>query len=404
MISSAARSAFERALVTAETADLPLWRLRALHELGTIDLFDHAGVERLTEARHAAERLGAVSTAAILDLQLAAAYTCRWELGTCDGYAQAAVAAAERLGLNQVRAKALAVLAGSAAMRADAEQAERYAAQAIAADPDDRMLDGFRWASRGAVALLGDDAAAAADPYGRGMAILAQLPNAEPAGLRALWPLLLAALGDRRALAAIEEAYQLGVGAFRMNRSLLGYAEAVLAGRAGHQQRASELAVASDAGFTNCEGWGDLARFCAAPAALAGGWGEPVRWLAEAEAGFDRRGLPRLAERCRELLKESQPNPWASEGITDREADVLRLVTEGLTNKQIAARLNLSPRTVEKHVESLLRKTGAPSRTGSGGGHYVVGPVSTCCSRCDGGRPADRLAWPGRPGEGTTRC
>jgi DNA-binding NarL/FixJ family response regulator len=39
-------------------------------------------------------------------------------------------------------------------------------------------------------------------------------------------------------------------------------------------------------------------------------------------------------------------------------------VAEGLTNKQIAARLNLSPRTVEKHVESLLRKTGAPSRTG----------------------------------------
>jgi DNA-binding CsgD family transcriptional regulator/tetratricopeptide (TPR) repeat protein len=361
---SAARSAFERALVTAETADLPLWRLRALHELGTIDLFDHAGVERLAEARAAAERLGAVSTVAILDLQLAAAYTCRWELDTCDDHAQTAVAAAERLGLNQVRAKALAVLAGSASMRADAEQAERYAAQAIAADPDDRMLDGFRWASRGAVALLGDDAAAAAEPYGRGMAILAQLPNAEPAGLRALWPLLLAALGDRRAVAAIKEAYQLGVGAFRMNRSLLGYAEAVLAGRAGQQQRASELAVASDAGFTNCEGWGDLARFCAAPAALAGRWGDPVRWLAAAEAGFDRRGLPRLAGRCRELVKEAQPNPWASAGITDREADVLRLVAEGLTNKQIAARLNLSPRTVEKHVESLLRKTGAPSRTG----------------------------------------
>jgi DNA-binding NarL/FixJ family response regulator len=51
-------------------------------------------------------------------------------------------------------------------------------------------------------------------------------------------------------------------------------------------------------------------------------------------------------------------------GITDREADVLRLVAGGLANKQIAARLHLSPRTVEKHVESLLRKTGARSRTG----------------------------------------
>ena len=43
---------------------------------------------------------------------------------------------------------------------------------------------------------------------------------------------------------------------------------------------------------------------------------------------------------------------------------MLRLVADGMANKQIAARLQLSPRTVEKHVESLLRKTGARSRTG----------------------------------------
>jgi DNA-binding NarL/FixJ family response regulator len=49
--------------------------------------------------------------------------------------------------------------------------------------------------------------------------------------------------------------------------------------------------------------------------------------------------------------------------VTAREADVLRLVAEGLANKEIATRLYLSPRTIEKHVESLLRKTGARSRT-----------------------------------------
>jgi DNA-binding NarL/FixJ family response regulator len=38
-------------------------------------------------------------------------------------------------------------------------------------------------------------------------------------------------------------------------------------------------------------------------------------------------------------------------------------VAEGLANKEIAIRLYLSPRTIEKHVESLLRKTGARSRT-----------------------------------------
>jgi DNA-binding CsgD family transcriptional regulator len=361
---SAARSAFERALVTAETAGLQLWRLRALHELGTIDMFDHAGVERLSEARDAAEQMGALSTAAILELQLAADFTCRWELDTCDAHARAAVAAAERLALSQVRAKALAVLAGSASMRADAERAEEYAARAIAADPDDQMLDGFSWVSQGAALLLGGEAAAAVEPYGRGMAILAQLPHAEPAGLRALWPLLLASLGDRRAAHAIEEARQLGVGAFRMNRSLIGYAEAILAGRGSNPKRASELAAACDAGFTNCAGWGELARFCAAPAALTDGWGNPHRWLTEAETGFGHRGLPRLAGRCRELLSESQPNPWSAAGITRREADVLRLVADGLTNRQIATRLKLSHRTVEKHVESLLRKTRTHSRTG----------------------------------------
>ena len=42
---------------------------------------------------------------------------------------------------------------------------------------------------------------------------------------------------------------------------------------------------------------------------------------------------------------------------------MLGLVAEGLANKEIAARLHVSPRTVEKHVESLLRKTAARSRT-----------------------------------------
>jgi DNA-binding CsgD family transcriptional regulator len=360
---SAARSAFERALVTAETAGLPLWRLRALHELGTIDMFDHAGVERLAEARQAAEQMGALSTVAILDLQLAAAYTCRWALDTCDGHAQAAEKLAERLGLHQVRAKALAVLTGSAAMRADAARTEVYAAWAVAADPDDQVVDGIGWAARGAAVLLGGDAAAAAEPYGRGMAILGRLPHAEPAGLRALWPLLLAALNDPRASEAIDEAHRLGVGAFRMNRSLIGYAEAIVAGRAGRKQQAGELAASSDVGFTNCGGWGELARFCAAPIALAGGWGDPARWLAEAEAGFARRGLSQLAEHCRELLKEPAPNPWTALGITTREAEVLRLVADGLSNREIAAELQLSVRTVEKHVEGLLRKTGVRSRT-----------------------------------------
>ena len=43
--------------------------------------------------------------------------------------------------------------------------------------------------------------------------------------------------------------------------------------------------------------------------------------------------------------------------------DVLLLVAEGLTNKEIAGRLYITPRTVKGHVELLLAKTGAANRT-----------------------------------------
>jgi DNA-binding CsgD family transcriptional regulator len=49
-------------------------------------------------------------------------------------------------------------------------------------------------------------------------------------------------------------------------------------------------------------------------------------------------------------------------GVTDREAEVFALVTEGLSSKEVAARLFISVRTVDKHVERLLAKTGLARR------------------------------------------
>lgn len=48
--------------------------------------------------------------------------------------------------------------------------------------------------------------------------------------------------------------------------------------------------------------------------------------------------------------------------LTQRERQVLDLLTEGLSNIQIGDRLHLSPRTVEKHVSSLFRKTESNNR------------------------------------------
>jgi DNA-binding CsgD family transcriptional regulator len=98
--------------------------------------------------------------------------------------------------------------------------------------------------------------------------------------------------------------------------------------------------------------------------------------LQAAVALFDRIGLARPADACRAMLREAGvplprrssaqdgvPDELRAAGVTTREMDVLRLIADGLTNKDVAAALYLSPRTVEKHVERLLMKTGAANRT-----------------------------------------
>jgi DNA-binding NarL/FixJ family response regulator len=48
--------------------------------------------------------------------------------------------------------------------------------------------------------------------------------------------------------------------------------------------------------------------------------------------------------------------------VTPREREVLALLAEGMTNREIAARLVLSEHTVHRHVTNILRKLGVPSR------------------------------------------
>jgi DNA-binding CsgD family transcriptional regulator len=359
----AAAAAFAAALATAEQANLPVWQLRALHELGTVDMFERMDTGRLLEARRLGEQMGALSTVAVLDLQLSAVFTGRWDLDRCDAHAGSALELAGHLRLDQVAAKALAMMAGSASMRGDVKATGQLAARALAADPADPMLAGYCRASVGMALFMAGDTGPAVGPFAEGTAALSRLPNAEPISIRALWPLIQAAQGDRRAAATVEEVRRLGVDAFRLNRGLIAFAQAVLEGRSGHAGRADAIVAGHATAFDNAEAWADLARFIAAPPALADGWGEPVRWLTAARDRFTSLGLDRLAGRCTKLLRDASQNPWAGEGVTDREADVLRLVIDGLANKEIASALHLSPRTVEKHVENLLRKTGARSRT-----------------------------------------
>jgi ATP/maltotriose-dependent transcriptional regulator MalT len=61
-------------------------------------------------------------------------------------------------------------------------------------------------------------------------------------------------------------------------------------------------------------------------------------------------------------LQPSTPAPEHPAGLTSREVEVLGLVATGMTNPQVAQRLFLSPRTVQRHLNSIYRKLGVGSR------------------------------------------
>jgi DNA-binding NarL/FixJ family response regulator len=55
--------------------------------------------------------------------------------------------------------------------------------------------------------------------------------------------------------------------------------------------------------------------------------------------------------------------PGRREGLTDRESEILALITQGLGNAEVAALTYLSPNTVKSYIRSVYRKIGVASRT-----------------------------------------
>jgi NarL family two-component system response regulator LiaR len=68
---------------------------------------------------------------------------------------------------------------------------------------------------------------------------------------------------------------------------------------------------------------------------------------------------PRAAARLvREVCAPDSPEP-----LTERETEVLRLLAQGQSNKQIAHSLSVGEKTVKTHVSNILAKLSVPSRT-----------------------------------------
>ncbi|MFS4096371.1 helix-turn-helix domain-containing protein, partial [Streptomyces sp. AF1A] len=93
-------------------------------------------------------------------------------------------------------------------------------------------------------------------------------------------------------------------------------------------------------------------------AAVAGHLG--ARPLADAVAHLAQRARLTLTRTPREALAPA--DPAAALGLTSRERDVLRLVSAGRTNRQIAEELFISPKTASVHVSNILSKLGVSGR------------------------------------------
>jgi len=96
-------------------------------------------------------------------------------------------------------------------------------------------------------------------------------------------------------------------------------------------------------------------------------WRAGLNRLQRAHQGFTAIGAVPFAERCARLLSASGVRPEQQHAgpltvLTDRERAIAELVTRGLTNQEVAARLFISSKTVSHHLGRIFTKLGVASR------------------------------------------
>lgn len=370
-----AEAAFARALEIAGEHALTLWRVRAMFELGTLDVLAGRDVDRLSAAREAALATGALALAAQVDLYIAVWYAMRLDGNQVVEAARRCGDTARRFGMEQLLAISLIFEADGLARIGRRDDMETQFQKAFALRGDDPEVCALAWAHvRARNSLIQENRRRAMQELDTAMEYFRGLATASVAIGRALWA-LLRAVEDMDGAAACAEVRASGVTVQFLIRGYLHLADAVLLGRAGQREQAEEAFAAGDAVLAPIAWHRHFGRRLVADSAIADGWGDPAAWMHEALPVFEDHGHDEIAAACRSLLRRAGapvprrgktsgiPTALRRLGVTAREAEVLTLLAEGLPNSEIAARLYLSPRTVERHIANLAVKAGVQRRS-----------------------------------------
>jgi len=367
---------FRRARQVATKNKLALQRVIShLNEAGTICLAE-GEVSELEHARDQALRIGAIPTAYEIDGVLGLQAVLRAEYAKAQEMIEACLEVTQRLKLSRgapYELVTMAVLAGHQGKRA--EMVATLGELSAWGERASHELPLSYGLARTFCSLLEENRELAESDMAQALAYDAQNPTAfHMAGKNGL-ALLLGVLSRRNGWPHFEAVSATAGSKMRWNRQFVQLAHAVLLGRDGRATEAAELvsrALESSEIYPMARHLG--LRLIAEPAA-ADGWGEPVAWLRQAEDYFHNAEVPAVASACRSMLRQlgatvSQRRTGSDQvpahlrqlGITTREFEVVQLLVDRIGNKSIASRLHISPRTVEKHVASLMTKTQQPDR------------------------------------------
>lgn len=365
-----------QALSTAERHRLPVQRLYAMTRIGVSVWLVEGDTAGMLEARDEALRLGSVTIVHTIDGITILDSIMRGRFADAKAAVEECLPVVRRLRLAPAVRYVLMAQATLAAHCADRTAMEQPLAEFAEWDgrgsQEESLTLGF---ARAFCALLEEDHESALSE----LRAVSRLEQANPSTYYLTGPhgleLLLDAIAGDADRTRLDATAATAPGQMRWNQQFLLLADAVLLGREGRPHQASAAAARALRTADPYPTALHLGLRLVADAANKDGWGEPVAWLRRAEHHFHQQRIPAVADACRAALRRLGapvhqhragtnriPEELRTQGVTVREYEVFVLLADRLGNKDIAERLFISPRTVEKHIASLIAKTGRPNR------------------------------------------